>query len=182
MKKAKYQEVLNFWFDNRNQEYWFAKNEDFDQQIYDKFHQTWKKACQGLLWDWRQTMQGRLAEVIVLDQFSRNLCRGKSCAFDQDRMALVLSQEAIAKDGFGQMSQDERQFMIMPFMHSESEEIQKKSVVLFEELGKETSRDFAYKHKEIIDRFGRYPHRNETLDRKSTKEEVDFLKQPGSSF
>lgn len=182
MDTVNYQDVLNFWFDPENKPYWFAKNKDFDQGLHDKFYQTWKKACEGLLYDWRQTIRGRLAEIIVLDQFSRNLCRGRACAFSQDKMALILSQEAIKQREFQGLSESERQFMIMPFMHSESKEIHEKSIVLFEELGHKESIDFAYKHKEIIDRFGRYPHRNKDLGRESTEEEEEFLKQPGSSF
>ena len=182
MKKQPWREVLEFWFSEENKPKQFIKNDEFDKEIHDRFYEVWQKGCEGLLFDWRTTLQGRLAEIIVLDQFSRNLCRGKACAFSKDDVALILSQEAIKKDGFKALTQEERQFMIMPFMHSESAEIHKLSISLFEELGHEVSTDFAYKHKEIIDRFGRYPHRNDALGRESTKKEIEFLKQPGSSF
>ncbi len=182
MKEKAWKPVLDFWFDPENQPKLFLKDDEFDQEIRDKFYEIWKKGCQGLLADWRKTLHGRLAEIIVLDQFSRNLCRDKACAFAQDDMALVLSQEAIKQDGFYELTESERQFMIMPFMHSESLGIHEQSIVLFEELGQEVSTDFAYKHQAIIERFGRYPHRNEALGRKSTPEEIEFLKQPGSSF
>lgn len=177
-----YKEVLNFWFDPENKSKWFAKDGEFDNKLKDKFYNIWIMGCEGLLSHWRETLDGRLAETIVLDQFSRNLCRGNACAFSQDKMALVLSQEAIKKDGFYKMTMEERQFMLMPFMHSESAGIHKESIKLFEELGHKESTDYAYKHKEIIDRFGRYPHRNKAMKRKSTKEELEFLKEPGSSF
>ncbi len=182
MSQQQRKEVLEFWFNPENKSKQFMKSDEFDKEIHDRFYEVWKKGCEGLLSNWRTTLQGRLAEIIVLDQFSRNLCRGKACAFSQDHMALVLSQEAIKQEGFYELTQEARQFMIMPFMHSESLEIHKQSIVLFEELGHEVSTDFAYKHKEIIDRFGRYPHRNDALGRESTKEEIEFLKQPGSSF
>lgn len=182
MSDVNYKEVLDFWFDPSNKAYWFAKDKAFDQELHDKFYKIWQKSCEGLLYNWRKTIHGRLAEIIVLDQFSRNLCRGRACAFSQDKMALILSQEAIKDPEFYELSQSERQFMLMPFMHSESEDIHKKSIILFEELGHKESTDFAYKHKEIIDRFGRYPHRNKDLGRESTEQEKEFLKQPGSSF
>lgn len=182
MNNQPWKEVLDFWFNEENKSKQFIKSDDFDKEIHDKFYETWKQGCEGLLSNWRITLHGRLAEIIVLDQFSRNLCRGKVCAFSQDNMALVLSQEAIKQEGFYKLTQEERQFMIMPFMHSESSDIHKQSIILFEELGHEVSTDFAHKHKNIIDKFGRYPHRNDDLGRKSTKEEIEFLKQSGSSF
>lgn len=182
MNDKTWQSVLEFWFDPENQSKQFLKDDEFDQEIRDKFYDVWEKGRQGLLSDWRKTLKGRLAEIIVLDQFSRNLCREKSCAFTQDDMALVLSQEAIKQEGFYDLSQRERQFLIMPFMHSESFGIQEQAIVLFEELGHAESTDFAYKHKAIIERFGHFPHRNNALGRKSTQEEIEFLKQPGSSF
>ncbi|KNF07627.1 protein of unknown function DUF924 [Gottschalkia purinilytica] len=174
--------VLDFWFNPENKPYWFKKSEDFDNKLRNKFYNIWQSGCQGLLSDWRVSLHGRLAEIIVLDQFSRNLCREKACAFTQDGMALVLSQEAIKQPGFSEMSKEEKKFMIMPFMHSESSEIHKQAVVLFEELGDKETAEYEYRHKEIIDRFGRYPHRNKALNRKYTLEEIEFLKQPGSSF
>lgn len=181
-KDRQWELVLEFWFDQENKSKRFKKDDDFDKEIYDKFHHMWLDACEGLLSNWRKTIKGRLAEIIVLDQFSRNLCREKPDAFTQDKMALVLSQEAIKNPEFESLSQEEKKFIIMPFMHSESREIQKQSVELFEELGEEESIKYAYKHKEIIDKFGRYPHRNKAMNRKSTTEELEFLKEPGSSF
>lgn len=177
-----WKEVLDFWFDIENSLYWFKKDEAFDGKIHEKFYGIWKRGCQGLLSSWRTSLHGRLAEIIVLDQFSRNLCREKACAFDQDGMALVLSQEAINQPGFAEMSQEERKFMIMPFMHSESPEIHEQAVALFEKYTDRETIKYEYLHKEIIDRFGRYPHRNSTLNRKSAKEELEFLEQPGSRF
>lgn len=177
-----YKDVLDFWYKPENKSKWFLKDEEFDKELREKFYDTWLKGCQGLLWDWRDTLRGRLAEIIVLDQFSRNLCRGKSSSFTQDKMALVLAQEAIKKDGFYKMTKEERKFLLMPFMHSESKKIHEKSIILFKELGDSGSTDYAYKHKEVIDKFGRYPHRNQVMGRVSSQEEIEFLKRPGSSF
>ncbi len=176
------EKVLECWFNPESEPQWFAKNDDFDNKIRNEFHDIWNLARQGLLSEWRDTMRGRLAEIIVLDQFSRNLCRDEACAFEQDNMALILSQEAIKLPEFCELSQNSRKFIIMPFMHSESAKIQEQSVVLFEQLGEKESTEYAYKHKEIIDKFGRFPHRNESLNRKSTNEEVEFLKEHGRGF
>ncbi|VEH68698.1 Uncharacterized protein conserved in bacteria [Rodentibacter pneumotropicus] len=127
-------------------------------------------------------MHGRLAEIIVLDQFSRNLHRDSPLAFAQDNMAIALAQEAIKQPEFKNMTVRERHFMLMPLMHSESKVIHEQAVPLFEQFGPEESVDFELKHKVIIDRFGRYPHRNAVLGRESSSEEIEFLTQPGSSF
>lgn len=182
LKNEEWKMVLDFWFDPDNRPYWFKKSEDFDRQIYDNFYEIWKRGCQGLLSSWRERLEGRLAEIIVLDQFSRNLCRGRACAFTQDTMALVLSQEAIVHPGFPELSEEARKFILMPFMHSESYKIHEQAVALFEKYADRETLDYEYRHKEILDRFGRYPHRNEALNRKSTEEELEFLEQPGSGF
>ena len=118
----------------------------------------------------------------MLDQFSRNLHRGDGRAFANDAMALALAQEAVAAGADQGLTTDERGFLYMPYMHSESRAIHEVAVGLFTDLGLESNLDFELRHKEIIDRFGRYPHRNEVLGRESTPEEIEFLKQPGSSF
>ncbi|MBO1530119.1 DUF924 domain-containing protein [Psychrobacter sp. F1192] len=186
--------VLSFWFDKNNEQYWFAQNDEFDKQIKEKFGKIWEAAKQGECVTWRTVdaptdsnssitaLAGRLAEIIVLDQFSRNLCRKQADAFAQDGMALVLAQEAIAQPQFDNLPTQWRKFMIMPFMHSESAMIHERYLPLFEQLNDENTLDFEHRHKEIIDRFGRYPHRNDVLDRESTEEEEAFLKQPNSSF
>jgi len=130
----------------------------------------------------RQTAQGRLAEIIVLDQFARNLFRDQAQQFAADAMALVLAQEAIAQGFDQQLPAQQRLFMYMPYMHSESVLIHQRAVALFTALGLPDNLDFEYKHQAIIDRFGRYPHRNALLGRASTAEELAFLQQPNSSF
>ncbi|WP_394123565.1 DUF924 family protein [Psychrobacter nivimaris] len=186
--------VLDFWFDKNNEAYWFEQNDRFDKQIQDKFGDIWQAAKQGECVQWRlaessldgnssiTALAGRLAEIIVLDQFSRNLCRGQASAFSQDGMALALAQEAIQQPYFDTLPMQWRRFIIIPFMHSESAIIHKRYLPLFEQLDDANTLDFEHRHKQIIDQFGRYPHRNEVLNRDSTEDEKNFLKQPNSSF
>lgn len=177
-----YQDVLNFWFDEENKEFWFAKSDDFDLEIEEKFGYTLQQAMQCELWTWRETAEGRLAEIIVLDQFSRNLFRDHPAAFAQDPLALSLAQETIRLGLDLTLRPEQRSFLYLPFMHSESKIIHQQALNLFEALGNPMNLDFAKQHKVIIDRFGRYPHRNIILERESTPEEIEFLQQPNSSF
>ena len=134
------------------------------------------------LFEWRTSAKGRLAEIIVLDQFSRNMFRDTPLAFASDPLALVLSQEAISIGADEVLTSTQRSFLYMPFMHSESLIIHEAAVQLFTKNGVQSNLDFEMKHKAIIEQFGRYPHRNEILGRESTAEELEFLKQPGSGF
>ncbi len=177
-----YQDVLAFWFEEIEPKMWWASDRDFDDQIRGRFLPTLQKAAQGELFTWRREPRGRLAEVIVLDQFSRNCFRNTPLAFAQDSMALVLAQEAIAAGADGGISPIERSFLYLPFMHSESRVIHEWAERLYRANGLQNSYEFELKHKAIIDRFGRYPHRNEVLGRVSSAEEIEFLKQPGSRF
>ena len=127
-------------------------------------------------------MNGRLAAVIVLDQFPRNMYRGASRAFAADGAALSLAKEALMRGFDRELSIDERKFLYMPFEHSENPAEQARSMELFGTLESELDLDYARRHKEIIDRFGRFPHRNAVLGRISTPEEIEFIKEPGSSF
>lgn len=175
--------VLDFWFAPEHEALLFEKNDAFDQAIREQFEATWQAACQGLLYPWRSTIYGRLAEIIVLDQFSRNLMREDARAFAQDPMALVLSQEIIKHPDFRYLTPLEKAFALLPLEHSESAEIHEKlAEPLFNMYTDEVSREFEVAHKAIIDRFGRYPHRNAVLGRTSSQAELDFLEQPGSSF
>jgi len=177
-----YQEVLNFWFEELSPEQWWVKDDALDRLIVERFSELHARAVQDELFEWRETAQGRLAEIIILDQFSRNMFRGEPEAFAYDALALALAQEAIAADADAQLTPNERSFLFMPFMHSESLEIHTVALELFEKNGDQGSLDYEIKHKEIIERFGRYPHRNAILGRESTAEELEFLQQPGSSF
>jgi uncharacterized protein (DUF924 family) len=177
-----YQTIIDFWFSKETQPHWFAKSDAFDQLIQEKFGHTLEQAKAGELWTWRESALGRLAEIIVLDQFSRNAYRDKPESFAQDPLALGLAQETIRLGLDLELEPEQRSFLYMPFMHSESKIIHLQALQLFEALGNPINLDFEKKHQVIIERFGRYPHRNEILNRMSTPEEVDFLKQPNSRF
>lgn len=176
------QDILDFWFDPDHRSLWFAKSDEFDAKIRERFQTIHHQAIQAELWSWRKTAEGRLAEILVLDQFSRNLYRDQPQAFAHDSMALMLAQEAISLQLDAQLSPDHRSFLYMPFMHSESKLIHEFALKLFQRLGNEINLSFEKKHKLIIDRFGRYPHRNAILGRSSSAEELEFLTQPNSSF
>lgn len=176
------QKVLDFWFAESSKPFWFQKNEAFDAQIRTQFGAVWQQAAAAELDGWRATLHGRLAEIIVLDQFSRNLFRNGPQAFAQDNMAVVLAQEAVRQAGFADMTLKERHFMLMPLMHSESAAIHRQAEHLFTQYTDDYALDFERQHQAIINRFGRYPHRNAVLGRQSTAEEEAFLQQPGSSF
>ncbi|MBA3903652.1 MAG: DUF924 domain-containing protein [Rhodocyclaceae bacterium] len=176
------QDVLKFWFEEIEPKMWWVSDREFDNQIKDRFLAILQQAMRGELFAWRKEPKGRLAEVIVLDQFSRNIYRNSPLAFSQDSMALVLAQEAIAVGAHNAMSPIERTFLYLPFMHSESKRIHEWAESLYRANGLGHNYEFELKHKAIIDRFGRYPHRNEILGRASSAEELEFLKQPGSSF
>lgn len=175
-------DVLKFWFEEIDSSFWFKKDEHFDALIRDKFSVLHLAATQGELFFWRKNIEGRLAEIIVLDQFSRNMFRDKANAFAYDAMALVLAQEAVATGLCNTLASARRAFIYMPYMHSESLSIHDEAMKLFAEPGLENNMTFEIRHKEIIARFGRYPHRNAILGRESTPEELVFLQMPGSSF
>ncbi len=176
------QDVIQFWFDEITPKQWWIKDQDFDQLLVDRYQRLLESAVKGELFSWRETLLGRLAEIIVLDQFSRNIYRDDARAFAADPVALVLSQEVVRKQRYDGLSSNQIQFLLMPYMHSESLLIHEEAVKLFDKPGLEGNLDFEYKHKVIIERFGRYPHRNDILGRDSTVEERAFLLEPGSSF
>lgn len=183
MKIVPAKEVYEFWFNEENKKYWFEKNEDFDNEIHERFYDTWEAARQGLLYEWRKTYEGALAEIIVLDQFSRNLNRGTMLSYAQDKMALILSQNLMQYyPEYKDRPKDEINFIYLPWMHSESKEIHKQTEKLYLDLDDEESTKYMKQHKEIIDRFGRYPYRNEKMGRTSTAEELDFIRNNGFDF
>lgn len=177
-----HEQVLAFWFDEIDAKSWWVADPEFDRLVRTRFGALLDRAAKAELFGWRTTPRGRLAEILVLDQFSRNVYRNSPSAFAQDPMALALSQEAIAAKAAPALTPLERSFLYMPFMHSESKAIHEQALQLFRENGLEDNYQFELKHKAIVDRFGRYPHRNEILGRASSAEEVEFLKQPGSRF
>jgi uncharacterized protein (DUF924 family) len=177
-----FEEVLSFWFEETEPKQWWKVDPVFDDLLRQRFSDFLQKGAQGELYEWRTIARGRLAEVIVLDQFPRNIYRNTPQAFAQDPMALVLAQEAVASGALQALSPIERAFLLMPYVHSESKAIHVVAEALFREFAPADNYEFELKHKVIIDRFGRYPHRNGILGRESTDQELEFLKQPGSSF
>lgn len=181
MKESAYS-VLHFWFRELTPEQWFAKDDMLDERIRLRFGFTHWAAVRGELYNWRETARGRLAEILVLDQFSRNIHRNTAKAFASDAQALALAQEAVRAGADEELEAQEKSFLYMPFMHSESELIHNLSLELFRQPGLEESLKYELAHKAIIERFGRYPHRNAVLGRVSSLEEEEFLQQPGSTF
>jgi uncharacterized protein (DUF924 family) len=176
------QSILHFWFTELTHKQHFAKDAALDEAIRTRFGATLEAAARCELFAWRATPEGRLAEVLVLDQFSRNVYRDTARAFAQDALALVLAQELVASGQDRSLPLAQRSFAYMPYMHSESALVHAQAVTLFSQLGNENNLNFELRHKAIIDRFGRYPHRNTILGRTSTPEELVFLSEPGSSF
>ncbi len=174
--------VLHFWFEELTAAQHFAKDAALDAAIAQRFGPTLEAAARGELSGWRASTPGRLAEIVVLDQFSRNVWRDTPRAFAQDTVALVLAQELVASGQDRALHPAQRAFAYMPYMHSESAVIHAQAVVLFSQPGLEGNLAFERQHQAIIERFGRYPHRNAVLGRVSTVEEQAFLQGPGSSF
>ncbi len=174
------EEVLDFWF-RLERKAWFEKNPSFDEEIRRRFLPLYELAAQGRLKDWEQTPSACLALVIVLDQLARNMFRGSARAFAADELAREAARVLVGRGWDKDLSEDERMFAYLPFEHSESLADQERCCELMRPLGEEVYR-YALRHKEIIERFGRFPHRNAALGRASTSAELEFLAQPGSGF
>lgn len=190
--------VITFWFGNpagqapgaEFRERWFKKSDDFDREIREQFEDLHTALMSGQHVDWLESGQGCLARVLVLDQFSRNIFRNRPSAFASDPLALATTDRVLEQGLLTELSPDAQCFLLMPLMHAEDRDRQTQSVEQFTALAErapeqprlKNSVDYAHRHKEIVDRFGRYPHRNTILGRTSTPEEVQFLKQPGSGF
>ena len=174
--------VIAFWFEELEPAQWFVKDAEVDAKIRERFAPLHAAAAVGELWQWRDSPMGRLAEIVVLDQFSRNLYRNDPRAFAQDLMALVLAQEAVAQNLDQALDVAARSFLYMPYMHSESLKVHDEALRLFDQPGLEEQLHYEHLHRDILLRFGRYPYRNAILGRESSAEELAFLQQPGSSF
>jgi uncharacterized protein (DUF924 family) len=189
---AKAEEVLDFWFGREGEpgygefrEEWFGKDPEFDQLVRDRFQVLREAAAKGRLDGWKEEARSCLALVILLDQFPRNMFRGDPNSYATDRKAQEIAEYAVDRALDRELPAFQRMFLYMPFMHSENLEHQRRSVELFGILAGEDEGDstyYAVRHMEIIERFGRFPHRNEVLGRRTTVEEAEFLTQPGSSF
>ena len=170
-----FDDVLHFWFGELRTDDWFVKNEEIDRRIRERFNHLHAKLQQGSI-DIPATARAYLAAVIVLDQFSRNMFRNSPAAFAGDAQALRLAQRAIERGYDRELSTAERQFLYMPFMHSEDRAAQARCVELFTALGDPVAQKFAEEHRDIIERFGRFPHRNAILQRTSTPDELELMK------
>ena len=181
-KTATAAEVLAFWFEDSKPEQWYKKDPAFDEAIRDRFESTIVAALAGRLDSWADEVESCLALILLLDQFTRNIYRDTPRAFSGDDMAVALSLRCIDRGFLTHENAAWRQFMLMPMMHSEELEIQQRSIPLFEAHTNPLTHDYAIRHRDIVARFGRFPHRNAILGRPSSDEEVAFLKEPGSSF
>jgi len=182
MEAITYTEILSFWFQEIEEKSWFSAEKHFDELIRQRFSGLIQQAAAAELFTWRATLEGRLAEIIVLDQFSRNACRNTPQAFSQDAMALALAQEAVAAGALNTLNRKQRGFLLLPYMHSESRQIHVVAETLHRDFASKSSYRYELRHKAIIDHFGRYPHRNNILGRVSTPAEQEFLRQPLSHF
>jgi|SRR5580698_4016175 uncharacterized protein (DUF924 family) len=177
-------QILDFWFDPANRRHWFEASEAFDEKVRSLLRGRYVEAANGRLDDWSDTPNGALALCILLDQVPRNIFRGAAQAFATDPPARSTARQILAQ-GFDQSypTDDHRMFSYLPFEHSEDIDDQRLSVRLFSErIGDVGYKEYARRHLSIIERFGRFPHRNTILGRASTAEEVEFLSSPGSSF
>ncbi|PHQ72051.1 MAG: hypothetical protein COB97_00465 [Paracoccus sp.] len=170
------QDVRDFWFSDQMQPFWFKKSDDIDRQIIQLFGETYEAAHAGRLKHWLDGPEDALALAIVLDQFPRNMFRGSARSFESNDLALTVARQALADGHDQQLDPTRRQFLYLPFMHSEDLQDQERSVSLYEALGNEHSLHFAREHRDIVARFGRFPHRNTVLGRENTPEETEFLK------
>ena len=175
-------DILTFWFEEIEESKWWIKDLQFDEMISERFADVHRAANCCELSHWRTTAAGRLAEIIVLDQFSLNMFRDTALSFASDSLALALAQEAISVGADASLNQSQRNFMYMPFMHSESLLIHDAAVKLYTKNDSQHSLDFELKHRDIIKKYGRYAHRNAILGRTSTPAELEFLTQANSSF
>lgn len=177
-----YQEIIDFWFRELKAEDWFFKSDALDLLMTERYIALHSSVLAGEHSAWRQEPLGRLAEIIVIDQFSRNIYRDDPKSFIYDPLALVLAQETIRGDYHKDFSPTLKQFLYMPFMHSESKVIHATAMLLFSEPGLEENFEHELKHKEVIDRFGRYPHRNKILGRVNTPDEEQYLMSNSTLF
>lgn len=175
-------ELLDFWFSEDVKKKWFKPDGDFDRLLKDRFGEACLQARSAALASWAEAAESSVALIILLDQIPRNIFRDTPAAFAGDELALETARHAIAKGFESQLEQMPRYMLYMPFMHSESLDVQEEGVKLFTQLGLEEPLRYMKLHRDIIVRFGRFPHRNEILGRESTAEELEFLAGPNSSF
>ena len=170
-----YQSLINFWFSDEVRQYWFNSTDVFDQQLVNAYADTWEQAKRGDLDDWQGTATGCLALVILLDQFPLNMFRGTAKSFSTEAQSRIVARSAIEKSHDQELEIFQKSFLYMPFMHSEDLDDQALSVELFNQPGLEDNLRFARHHYDIVERFGRFPHRNKILDRVNSEAEIEYL-------
>lgn len=175
-------DVLDFWFSDATRKHWFARSDEFDGRVREVLGPLYERAARGELDGWADDLHGALALVLLLDQVPRNLHRGSAAAFACDAAAVRHARAVVDAGLDRKLGDSERVFLYLPFEHSESMEDQDRSVALMSDFAEPMWRDYAVRHRDIVARFGRFPHRNVALGRESTAEELAFLEQPGSSF
>lgn len=185
----RFQQILDFWFQpekhpnyGEKRAQWFKKDLKFDALIQQNFAQDFDQAVQGMYLQWSDHAKGCLALILLFDQFSRNMFRDSPKAFSADGKAREITRHMIDRRFFAELPNFQKTFAILPFEHSEEMEDQILSVKLCREYCDREEIEYAEQHYEIIKKFSRFPHRNEILGRQSTPDEIEFLKQPGSSF
>ncbi|MEJ2453619.1 MAG: DUF924 domain-containing protein [Candidatus Thiodiazotropha sp.] len=172
------EQVLEFWFSPEVEPYWFNSHSALDERICTHYRALWEQAAMGALDAWAERAEGALALCIVLDQFPLNMLRGRPESFRTEQQAVAVAKAAVAAGLDRQLPKSRLAFLYMPLMHSESLADQDLSVSLFEAAGLEHNAKFARHHRELIERFGRFPHRNAILGRVSTPEELRYLASP----
>ncbi len=168
-------EIIDFWFSDRVKKLWFSSTLEFDDEIRIKYETLWKLASEKKLDNWKNTPAGSLALVIILDQFPLNMFRNQAKSFSTEKMALNIARNAIKGEQDKEIGVDKVQFLYMPFMHSENIKDQNMSVKLFKEANLIENTGFAEHHRDIVMKYGRFPHRNAILARESTEDELVYL-------
>ncbi len=167
--------VIEYWYSDKIKSHWFKSTKELDQEISDKYESVWKNAIRGEYTSWNESAEGCLALVIVFDQFPLNMFRGDVKSFSTESMAIRISKQAIEKGFDKVIDKDKVSFLYMPLMHSENIDDQNLVVKLFEEVDLIDNLRFAKHHRDIVQQFGRFPHRNKILQRKSSQAELDYL-------
>ena len=166
-------DIIDYWFSEKSKQFWFASTPSIDKEITSRYETVWEKAASGGLSSWGETADGSVALIIILDQFPLNMFRGKAKGFKTESMAVEVALNAIDNGFDEEMDNEKLLFLFMPLMHSENLDHQNLQVYLFEKYN--FNLDFSKHHRDLVKKFGRFPHRNEILGRMSTMEELDFL-------
>ena len=179
---ANIKHIIDFWFQECKPKDWFKKDKKFDLLIEQRFLKLVENALQNKLKFWKKSIDGSIALILLLDQFTRNIFRDNAKSFSGDQIALAITFNCIDAGHLEVVNEPKRQFILVPMMHSEILDIQEKSLPLFKKYTNQRVYQFALRHRNVIKRFGRFPHRNKILDRLSSQQEIKFLEEPGSSF